>query len=62
MKRTQFLYRLAHVTLLVLLVAAACTPSRAQPDTSIDTQQIVETVTAQVALEWAQRKEIVPAL
>jgi S1-C subfamily serine protease len=68
MKGTQINHWLAYLILLVLLVATACVPSLSQANeaesTDVNTQEIVETVLAQVESELAQQEqeEIVPAI
>jgi 2-alkenal reductase len=65
MKRTKINRKHAYLILLVLLMAMACVvPSAVQPneDAGVDTDEIVETVMAQVESELAQQREVMPTM
>jgi 2-alkenal reductase len=61
MNGTRIDRRLVSLIVLLLFAAAGCTPFALRQDAAIDTQQIAETVAAQVGTELAQREEIVSA-
>jgi S1-C subfamily serine protease len=62
MKRGRIYHKLAYLAVLVLFAATACMPSLSHPDQDVDTQQIVETVLAQVESKLAQQDETVPVV
>jgi S1-C subfamily serine protease len=62
MKRRHIYHKLAYLAVFVLFAATACMPSLSQPDQDVDTQQIVETVLAQVESELAQQDETIPVV
>jgi S1-C subfamily serine protease len=59
MKRGRIYHKLAYLAVLVLFAATACMPSLSQPNQDVGTQQIVETVLAQVESKLAQQDETV---
>jgi S1-C subfamily serine protease len=62
MKRRHIYHKLASLAAFLLIAATACMPSLPQPNQDVDTQQIVETVLAQVESELARQVETVPAI
>lgn len=65
MKETRTNHKHAYLVLLALLMTMACVvPSAVQPDADAgaDTDEIVETVVAQVESELAQQREAVPTM
>jgi S1-C subfamily serine protease len=62
MKRGRIYHKLAYLAVFVLFAATACMPSLSQPNQDVDTQQIVETVLAQVESRLAQQDETVPVV
>lgn len=62
MKRGRIYHKLAYPAVFVLFAATACMPSLSQPNQDVDTQQIVETVLAQVESKLAQQDETVPVV
>jgi S1-C subfamily serine protease len=55
-------HKLAYLAVFVLFATTACMSSVTQPTQEVDTQEIVETVLAQVESELAQQGEVVPAV
>ena len=55
-------HRLSYLVVLLLFAATACSPIVPQQSTSVDTEQIVETVLSRVESQMGQQADIVPVV